>query len=95
MLAGKTCFAAYDSSPLISHYSLTANLPLTSRTSTTMDVVIDNAVAVGMGNFYGVSISDGGSLNLKGTADAKLRILIPDRTGSEIPAACVCKTGAR
>lgn len=42
-----------------------------------IDVVIDNAGGVGMGGFYGVSISDGGSLNLKGTPDAKLRILNP------------------
>lgn len=39
-----------------------------------IDVVIDNSSG---GNFYGVSISDGGSLNLKATADAKLRILNP------------------
>lgn len=42
-----------------------------------LDVVIDNS---GGGNFYGVSISDGGSLNLKSTADAKLRILNPGQT---------------
>ncbi len=39
-----------------------------------IDVVIDNS---GGGNFYGVSISDGGSLNLKSTPDAKLRIINP------------------
>jgi hypothetical protein len=39
-----------------------------------IDVVIENREG---SNFYGVSISDGGSLNLKSTADAKLRIINP------------------
>jgi len=39
-----------------------------------MDVVIENPAG---SNFYGVSISDGGSLNLKSTPDARLRIVNP------------------
>jgi hypothetical protein len=39
-----------------------------------IDVVIDNSSGA---MFYGVSITDGGSLNLKATPDAKLRILNP------------------
>ena len=39
-----------------------------------IDVVIENPAGI---NFDGISISDGGSLNLKGTPDAKLRIINP------------------
>jgi hypothetical protein len=39
-----------------------------------IDVVIDNSSG---GMFYGVSMTDGGSLNLKATPDARLRILNP------------------
>jgi hypothetical protein len=39
-----------------------------------IDVVIDNSSGA---TFYGVSITDGGSLNLKATPDARLRIVNP------------------
>ncbi len=42
-----------------------------------IDVVIDNSSST---MFYGVSISDGGSLNLKGTPDAKLRVVNPGQS---------------
>lgn len=42
-----------------------------------IDVVIDNS---GGGNYYGVSIAEGGSLNLKGTPEARLRILNPGQS---------------